>query len=40
MEHWTKYASPTLGDALKNYSGGLEHDYDWRLNDVESKPQP
>jgi len=25
---------------LKNYSGGLEHDYDWHLNGVELKPQP
>jgi Protein of unknown function, DUF547 len=40
MDHWTKYASPTLGDALKNYSGGLEHDYDWHLNGVDLKPQP
>jgi hypothetical protein len=40
MEHWAKYANDTLADALQNYSGGLEHDYDWRLNDAEPKPQP
>jgi len=40
MEHWSKYANKVLADALKNYSGGLEHDYDWRLNAAESKPQP
>jgi len=38
MEHWLKYANKVLADALKNYSGGLEHDYDWRLNAAESKP--
>ena len=40
MEHWAKYAGQTLADALQSYSGGLEHDYDWRLNDAEPKPQP
>jgi hypothetical protein len=40
MEHWAKYASKTLADTLQRYSGGLEHDYDWRLNDAEPKPQP
>lgn len=40
MEHWGKYADPPLVDRLQNYSGGLEHDYDWRLNGVEPKPQP
>jgi hypothetical protein len=40
MEHWAKYANQKLADALQNYSGGLEHDYDWRLNDAEPKPQP
>jgi Protein of unknown function, DUF547 len=40
MEHWGKYANDALADALQNYSGGLEHDYDWRLNDAEPKPQP
>lgn len=40
MEHWSKYANKVLADALKNYSGGLEHDYDWRLNAAEFKPQP
>ncbi len=38
MEHWQKYANPTLADALEKYSGGLAHDYDWRLNGVEEKP--
>ena len=40
MEHWSKYAKQVLAEALKSYSGGLEHDYDWRLNAAESKPQP
>jgi Protein of unknown function, DUF547 len=40
MEHWARYANPMLAASLQNYSGGLEHDYDWRLNAAESKPQP
>jgi Protein of unknown function, DUF547 len=40
MEHWAKYADQTLAKALQNYSGGLGHDYDWRLNGAEPKPQP
>ncbi|HKY08770.1 MAG TPA: DUF547 domain-containing protein, partial [Candidatus Binatia bacterium] len=32
MEHWQHYAQPPLADALQKYSGGLGHDYDWRLN--------
>jgi uncharacterized protein DUF547 len=40
MEHWQDYAEGALADALAKYSGGLEHDYDWRLNAVEPKPQP
>jgi uncharacterized protein DUF547 len=38
MEHWQEYASPALAEALEKYSGGLNHDYDWRLNGVEAKP--
>lgn len=38
MEHWQNYANPPLTDALEKYSGGLAHDYDWRLNGVEEKP--
>jgi Protein of unknown function, DUF547 len=38
MEHWQKYANPALADALEKYSGGLAHDYDWRLNGAEAKP--
>jgi hypothetical protein len=38
MEHWQKYANPPLADSLEKYSGGLAHDYDWRLNGVEEKP--
>ena len=38
MEHWQKYANPKLSDALQKYNGGLAHDYDWRLNDVDGKP--
>ena len=40
MEHWQDYAEGALADALAKYSGGLVHDYDWRLNAVEPKPQP
>ncbi len=38
MEHWQNYAEGKLTDALSNYSGGLAHDYDWRLNGVGSEP--
>jgi hypothetical protein len=38
MEHWQKYADPKLAEALEKYSGGLSHDYDWRLNGAEIKP--
>ncbi|HEU4342701.1 MAG TPA: DUF547 domain-containing protein [Candidatus Binatia bacterium] len=40
MEHWQEYADNALANILRNYTGGLEHDYDWRLNAVETKPQP
>ncbi len=40
MKHWRKYANGPLIEALKDYSGGLDHDYDWRLNVVDSSPQP
>jgi hypothetical protein len=40
MEHWQRYATGSLADALRKYSGGLEHDYDWRLNGAEPKAQP
>lgn len=39
MEHWLKYANSTLAEMLKNYSGGLEHDYDWRLNGLGPVPR-
>jgi hypothetical protein len=38
MEHWQEYADGPLVEALQSYSGGLEHEYDWRLNGVETKP--
>jgi hypothetical protein len=38
MEHWLRYANPKLAEALVKYSGGLSHDYDWRLNGTETKP--
>jgi hypothetical protein len=38
MDHWQKYANPPLAEALEKYTGGLAHDYDWRLNGVESQP--
>ena len=38
MEHWREYADGALADALRSYSGGLEHEYDWRLNGAETKP--
>jgi hypothetical protein len=37
MEHWQKYADGKLAEALAKYSGGLSHDYDWRLNGTEGK---
>lgn len=40
MEHWRRYANGALADALQEYSGGLEHDYDWRLNGLAPEPQP
>jgi hypothetical protein len=36
MQHWRNYANGALAKALENYRGGLEHDYDWRLNGAES----
>jgi hypothetical protein len=38
MEHWQEYAETPLAGALEKYQGGLAHDYDWRLNGVETKP--
>jgi hypothetical protein len=40
MEHWLRYANPTLAEALRSYSGGLDHGYDWRLNSPESTLAP
>jgi hypothetical protein len=40
MQHWRKYADGALAKALQSYSGGLQHDYDWRLNDTETIPRP
>jgi hypothetical protein len=40
MEHWLKYAEKSLAEALKAYSGGLEHEYDWSLNSPDQKLQP
>lgn len=40
LEHWSRFASPSLLDALHSYQGGLGHDYDWRLNDAEPGLQP
>ncbi len=37
MQHWIKYAEKDLANALKGYSGGLNHNYDWRLNGPEQK---
>jgi hypothetical protein len=38
MEHWRKYADGPFAKELQNYSGGLDHDYDWRLNGAEQTP--
>ncbi len=38
MEHWLEYAEAPLAEALRQYSGGLSHDYDWRLNGAEVRP--
>ncbi|GAA6154300.1 DUF547 domain-containing protein [Pseudoteredinibacter isoporae] len=32
IEHLKHYASPKLKQQLNNYSGGINHDYDWNLN--------
>jgi hypothetical protein len=40
MDHWLKYAAKDLASALKSYSGGLSHEYDWSLNAPEQKPSP
>ena len=40
MEHWQAYASRPLVDSLRKYTGGLDHDYDWRLNAAGPEPQP
>jgi hypothetical protein len=37
MQHWLKYADSDVGTALKGYSGGLNYNYDWRLNGAEQK---
>jgi hypothetical protein len=37
MEHWLRYAEKSLSEALKAYSGGLEHEYDWSLNGPDQK---
>lgn len=37
MEHWSRYADGALAAALRAYSGGLDHDYDWRLNGTASE---
>jgi hypothetical protein len=37
MEHWREYADEPLAQQLSSYSGGLEHDYDWRLNAADAK---
>jgi Protein of unknown function, DUF547 len=38
MAHWQQYANPKLAQGLEKYSGGLAHDYDWRLNGAEAMP--
>jgi hypothetical protein len=37
MQHWLQYADKALADALKSYTGGLNHAYDWRLNGPEQE---
>jgi Protein of unknown function, DUF547 len=32
ISHWKNYAVGRLAEALKNYRGSFDHDYDWRLN--------
>jgi hypothetical protein len=38
MAHWQQYANPALAQGLEKYSGGLAHDYDWRLNQADLNP--
>jgi hypothetical protein len=41
VDHWKKYVGAALIEALKDYSGRIDHDYDWRLNGTASAaPQP
>jgi hypothetical protein len=40
VQHWLRYVDKNLADALKNYSGGLSHAYDWSLNGPEQKLDP
>ncbi len=39
LEHWGRYATGALANALNSYSGGLTHDYDWLLNGTEPGAQ-
>ena len=40
MEHWREYANGALTEGLARYSGGLTHDYNWRLNGAEVHTGP
>jgi hypothetical protein len=35
-EYRVVYAKGSLAEDLKNYNGGLEHQYDWHLNNLQS----
>jgi len=37
LKHLIKYADPPLADALTAYTGKIDHDYDWRLNNAKSQ---
>ncbi len=34
VEHLLRYAEPELRERLQGFSGGLDYEYDWSLNDV------
>ena len=33
IAHLVRYANPELAERLKNFSGAIDYDYDWNLNE-------
>ncbi len=38
ISHLLRFAAPQLAARLRRHRGGLEHDYDWTLNDWKGNP--